>query len=303
MKNLRTIGLLSVFIVIVFFSLATTTAAEAQQVSYGGEVCFQLVSAAGLGAPPKFLQMGALSFGQNHFPLHGRAVIQSQSDLATMPVHGTALVDGNNVIVSLNVVGGQSSLASSAAFRLALDAASLSGTYRAIEQQEVLTFAPGSNVVSSVDSGNAARIPCPQIFQTTLVLKDPSGAVKSEFPQGEMITLELTVTNLTDEPQGLSLPTSQLYEFLVGANQNVSPLWRWSHGKAFLQAVTPLLLSPRETKTFKEVWNQRDDGGSQVSPGTYRAQGFLAASWELNSPPLSPPVTGTRSPVVIFTIR
>jgi hypothetical protein len=137
-------------------------------------------------------------------------------------------------------------------------------------------------------------------FQTSLTLKDANNAVRNEFSAGEDITLEFKVTNLLNSPQTLTLPSSQRYDFIVAGDPGT--LWNWSHDKGFALVITELRFGPLETKVFREVWNQMDKSGVQVLAGTYQAQGFIATDRETRKLFLTPE-SGTRSPVVTFTIR
>src|SRR5213080_1992813 len=62
-------------------------------------------------------------------------------------------------------------------------------------------------------------------FGVTLVLKDASGQPASSFASGQTITLELSVTNLTNLPQTISFPTSQQYDFLVLNHRKNAIVW------------------------------------------------------------------------------
>ena len=137
-------------------------------------------------------------------------------------------------------------------------------------------------------------------FQTTLKLKDSNDTIRNEFSAGEDITLEITVTNLMNSPRALTLPTGKRYDFIVGGDSGA--VWNWSYYKRFTSAVTELQFGPLEAKTFREVWNQTDNAGVQVQPGTYQAQCFIAIGREEINLELSPD-SQTRSPAVTFTIK
>jgi hypothetical protein len=138
------------------------------------------------------------------------------------------------------------------------------------------------------------------VFQTSLVLKDAAGAIKNEFSAGEAITFELTISNLTNVTQILTLPHSQTYDFLVGSDAGI--LWNWSHDKGFLAFISQLIFAPLETKTFTEVWNQGDNGGVQIQARVYHAQGFVTIGQETVNLVLSPE-SPTRSPITTFTVK
>jgi len=105
------------------------------------------------------------------------------------------------------------------------------------------------------------------------------------YQVGEPVTLTLQARNPTTRQVSLTVPTSQLYDFSV--YQGERQVWRWSAGKAFLMMITELSIPAGQTRTFTEVWDQRDQGGRQVPPGEYRVVGNLVAAEQLGAKPLT----------------
>ena len=157
----------------------------------------------------------------------------------------------------------------------------------------VCTFTLGADSCSSTPGANPT-------FVADLVLKNAAGAVRQEFAPGEPITMELTVRNRASTEAILQFATGHQFDFVVVDAGTSRVRWRWSHGKAFTQAITELEFGPQETKTFVVTWNQNDDAKLPVSVGNYEARGVLIfAEFDVN--PLAPNQLG--SPVRAFTIR
>jgi hypothetical protein len=115
-------------------------------------------------------------------------------------------------------------------------------------------------------SGNGAT------FTTTLLLKDSAGNEKTRFEPGELITLELTVRNRTDQPQTVSLATPNVTDYFVFRDNGDDALWNASHDTASATVVTPFTFNANETKVLSITWNQEIPGGTFLSRGTYDAR-------------------------------
>jgi hypothetical protein len=147
-----------------------------------------------------------------------------------------------------------------------------SGWILVISLLGLVALMPGCN-----DDSNPVVTPSEGLFSTTLILLDASGQPKDTFQPGEEITFHLKVTNLTSDPQTLELPSSQIFEFLIADPAGVE-IWRWSHGQGFAAVLTPLEFAPLQTREYVEIWNQTDNSGKQVAPGTYDASGLIPAN-------------------------
>ena len=130
-------------------------------------------------------------------------------------------------------------------------------------------------------------------FETTLRLYNSKGEETTVFPEGEPITFVLTVRNLTDAPQQITLPCSRLTDFLV-LSVGGQVLAQESHNTFCLTGITELDFVPNEEKVFTSVWDQNDNDGFSVGEGYFLAQGFVSTREERFS--------GTRSPLLAFTI-
>jgi hypothetical protein len=114
-------------------------------------------------------------------------------------------------------------------------------------------------------------------FTTTLVLRDSAGTEKYRFQRGELITLELTVRNRTDQPQTVSLSTPQVSDFYVFRDDEDEPLWNATHGTASPTVITPLGFAAGETKVIHMTWTQEIPDGTFLRRGTYDARGAILA--------------------------
>lgn len=98
-------------------------------------------------------------------------------------------------------------------------------------------------------------------------------ADRAVYAVGQALQLTLAVTNPGPAPISLAAPSSQLYDFAV--LKDGSEVWRWSADKMFLTVLTQFTISPGETRTFTERWDQRDRDGRPVAPGDYEVVGSL----------------------------
>ncbi len=114
------------FLVLLGFCLCSVTNAQAE-VQFLEKVCLNLVSAS---TASETLQLEILSYGTDTFPIYGKI---SSGGGALVPLHGTAVVNGNIVTMTLNA----SSLTwgpLTATYSLSIDLQLLSGTFRALTQ-------------------------------------------------------------------------------------------------------------------------------------------------------------------------
>ena len=101
----------------------------------------------------------------------------------------------------------------------------------------------------------------------------------------------LTIRNLTETPQVLTLPSAQTYDCSVSTAAG-DEIWKWSQGRRFAQVVTEMTFSSGESDSFKVTWNRSRSDGSNAPPGHYKAIGSI---------PCKAP--GTVSEAVKFSIR
>jgi hypothetical protein len=112
-------------------------------------------------------------------------------------------------------------------------------------------------------------------FTTTLVLKNSAGAVTNRFQRGELIMMELTTRNRTDQPVVLQFSSGAQSDCVVFDNGGRAPLWRWLDGKFFTQATTETTFQANETRTGTFTWNQERASGELLPTGSYEARCVL----------------------------
>ncbi len=132
--------------------------AAAQEVEYIGEFCFTLTSTSFQGVPDETLQVGGLSYGAGHLSLDGNV----SSDSQPRPAHGSGVLFGDSVLVTLTTSGPLSQRSTfSKTYYLQGDLTTLSGTYTSIEfyKLEIGGITPPYSIL--IDHGTIARITCP----------------------------------------------------------------------------------------------------------------------------------------------
>jgi len=75
----------------------------------------------------------------------------------------------------------------------------------------------------------------------------------------------------------------QTYDFVV--TQDGREVWRWSHDRAFHQAIQERRFPPGELVIFTAVWDGRDTAGRRVT-GTVEIRGVLTSDPALITEPL-----------------
>jgi len=100
---------------------------------------------------------------------------------------------------------------------------------------------------------------------------------KLQYRQGENITINLVKTNVSNSDINLRYRTSQRYDFVIKRGLDQREIWRWSRGQSFAQGTSNVVLSPGSRQVFRVSWDQRNNRGEQVKPGTYTIEGFNVA--------------------------
>jgi hypothetical protein len=127
--------------------------------------------------------------------------------------------------------------------------------------------------IDNVDDGSGNG----STFETTLVLRDSSGAETSVFEPNELITFQLTVRNKTAVEQTLDLPSSLVHEFYVFNDDEETALWVSSDDQNVDPVVTPLEFAANQTRQMSFTWNQGLSDGTFLGPGDYDVRGLVAA--------------------------
>ncbi|MDQ7843509.1 MAG: BsuPI-related putative proteinase inhibitor [Armatimonadota bacterium] len=118
---------------------------------------------------------------------------------------------------------------------------------------------------------------------------------KSAFAPGEAVEIRLTVRNAGSTAQVVTFMSAQRFEFVVRRARG-DEVWRWSHDKAFAQAIETAQLRPGETMTFRETWDQRDLQGRRVDAGSYEVVAIFLGQVGGRASVALPPIGITITP-------
>lgn len=110
-----------------------------------------------------------------------------------------------------------------------------------------------------------------------VIVERTEGALRLEaslsqrvFAPGEPVDVTLVARNISSAPLGVVFTSGQRVDLIVRRPRG-DEVWRWSHDKAFTQAIQNVLLRPQETIVLRVAWDQRDLQGRRVDPGPYEA--------------------------------
>jgi len=97
---------------------------------------------------------------------------------------------------------------------------------------------------------------------------------KSEVRVGETADLKLKVRNSSDRLVELTLGGRPAYDFVVTKPDGME-VWSWLHGQVIQDILELKTLNPGEELEFAAEWEQVDNEGNPVPPGTYLVRGVL----------------------------
>lgn len=109
------------------------------------------------------------------------------------------------------------------------------------------------------------------------------------FAVGVPIPVVLSVRNTGSAAVAITFMSGQRYD-LVARRPRGDEVWRWSHDRAFIQAVQTITLGPREEEAYRVTWDQRDFQGRQVDPGSYELVAIFMGQVGARQGPLALPV-------------
>ncbi len=125
-------------------------------VIYIGEYCFDLVSSDST-KPTKTFKVGILSYGSGYYPVHGKATVQG----VVMPVHGTAVLDGDSVYMTLNAAGPYSNTPMATTIYIRYDVSTSESSYSETYHFVQVMGAPISwPVMTATDNGSVTLHAC-----------------------------------------------------------------------------------------------------------------------------------------------
>jgi hypothetical protein len=99
-----------------------------------------------------------------------------------------------------------------------------------------------------------------------------------EIKLGQPVRLELVVKNNADRPLWLEFGDSTHAFDVAVTDLNGREVWNRSlaiRGQPNYAMLRRIPIPPGQTVRFADIWDQRTNGGSRVSPGSYSVQGTL----------------------------
>ncbi|MHB0885303.1 MAG: BsuPI-related putative proteinase inhibitor [Bacillota bacterium] len=95
----------------------------------------------------------------------------------------------------------------------------------------------------------------------------------SRLSPGQVATFTLKVRNLTREAVTADFKTSLEADFTVESGERI--VWQWSRSREISLAGRQVVIGPRQTVSFKAVWEGRDDSGRDLPIGDYTVKGVF----------------------------
>jgi len=117
-------------------------------------------------------------------------------------------------------------------------------------------------------------------LKTEFSLQDNLRQESSNYLQGEVVRLLLSVTNNGNEEVVLKFSSGQQYDFYVQDSEDVE-IWRWSANRLFTQALSEISIPVGVTVNFSELWDQTATDGQTLARGSYTAFGKILGLNEL----------------------
>jgi hypothetical protein len=108
---------------------------------------------------------------------------------------------------------------------------------------------------------------------------DGNPVVTIEFPEtvsaGATIPITMRIANTSSEPLELYLHGREAtYDFIVTSSDG-DIVWRRLEGQTVQAILRVDVLAPGQALELRESWNQRDNAGKRVAPGSYYIRGTL----------------------------
>jgi len=101
-------------------------------------------------------------------------------------------------------------------------------------------------------------------------------------PGEEKLQINMALKNNGSKSVKLEFPTSQIYEWVI-KDKIGKEIFRYSSGKAFLQAIQHLTIRPNETVHWKDEWDYKRNG-VQLEKGDYIIEAWLTVTKINNKP-------------------
>jgi len=95
-----------------------------------------------------------------------------------------------------------------------------------------------------------------------------ASVARTRYAIGEVVDVTVTTQNVGTTPLTVTSAIAQSFDVVVRRPRG-DEVWRWSHNKAFTQALQSRTLEPSQAVVGHVAWDQRDLQGRRVDPGTY----------------------------------
>lgn len=172
--------------------------------------------------------------------------------------------------------------------------------YRAAMEDLIMKFAIATLALMAITLASAQAQTPNSGSKTAPVLITGVKTDKKTYSLGAPVKITFTVENKSDKDISIDFPTGQRYDIWIEKDGN--EVWRWSHGMMFTQAFGKMALKAGGKKTYEQIWQQVDNDGKQVSPGTYSVMARIASVSPRTTPVVAQITIGTEKPPITPTV-
>ncbi len=112
---------------------------------------------------------------------------------------------------------------------------------------------------------------------------------KASYKTGENVTFTITARNASNSAQTLTFNSGQSYDIVVRpqGQPDAEPVWQWSRGRMFTQAMREVVLNAGEEKTWTTTWLQTASVGGFLPRGEYSVSARFAANGGVETTPVT----------------
>lgn len=122
---------------------------------------------------------------------------------------------------------------------------------------------PGTYTVEGYFMGKSATTPVVvKEFKVLKKAQEKNLQYQLDVVKGEPNLFVLKVTNPLDTILDVTIPTGQIFDFLL--TKNSQKVWQWSDGQSFTQAQQTLRFQPKETKVYYAQYKTSTKGEYQL---------------------------------------
>ena len=95
------------------------------------------------------------------------------------------------------------------------------------------------------------------------------------YKAGEPVIVTMRVRNVSRAEQVLNFSSGRRFNIVVSNRNGSAPVWHWSRGRMFTQAMRDVSLAAGESQIFTATWNRIGDDDKAVAPGKYQVAARL----------------------------